>query len=158
MATARRAESVALALPPPFPRLGTASALRSTIPIQIREQRSDVMWVLLTRGLTWFGIAVVVARLVTPRSTERLTSVGRQSRVRREVGARELVAGIGRVVRRQRTGSRWSRMAASAADVAAISAALGGRGRRVSAIGLLAALTAMRARRGKKPASVRPAR
>ena len=116
------------------------------------------MWFLLTRGLKWFGIVVAVARLVTPRTTQRLTGVGRRSRLRHEVGARELVAGIGRVMRRRRTGTRWSRMAANAADVAAIGAALGGRGRRVSALGVLAALTAVTALRGKKPATVRPTR
>lgn len=109
------------------------------------------MWLLLTRGLKWFGIALALAEIVAPQRTERLTGLGPQSRLRPRFGARELVSSIGRVMARKRTGSHWSRVSAHAADLAAISAALGGRGRRVPMIGLLAALVTMTTLRRKAP-------
>jgi hypothetical protein len=60
------------------------------------DRGANVMWFLLTRGLKWFGIALAVAKFVAPRRTERLTGVGSQSRLRRPVGPREVVSGIGR--------------------------------------------------------------
>jgi hypothetical protein len=59
------------------------------------DRGANVMWFLLTRGLKWFGIALAVAKFVAPRRTERLTGVGRQSHLRRQLGARDAVSGIG---------------------------------------------------------------
>jgi len=101
------------------------------------------MWFLMTRGLKWFGIAFALAQLLAPSRSRELTGVGRQTRVRRDVGARGLLSALARVAMRKRTGSTLSRAAGGAADVALIAAALGSRGRRLAALGALAALAAM---------------
>lgn len=99
---------------------------------------------LLSRGLGWFSIALGVTELAAPRALARLIGVdprGATPWILRAMGAREILAGLGVLMRPRRPLPLWGRVAGDAVDLALLGvAAFGKRTRMPRIAGAIAAV------------------
>jgi uncharacterized membrane protein len=125
--------------------MDSVSALRS-------RQSSDraPQAVRLSRGLGWFSLALGIAELTIPRAVARMIGVaprGATPWVLRAIGAREVLVGLGALVRPHRPAALWGRVAGDAMDLALLGAAVNGRRtnrpRIAGAIAAVAGMTAL---------------
>jgi hypothetical protein len=103
-----------------------------------------------SRALAWFSIGLGVAELAAPGAVARLIGArasGRNERLLRALGLREIGSGLGIFSRSDSAGWVWSRVAGDAIDLALLGQVLrtanGGRGRALSALGAVASVSAL---------------
>lgn len=79
----------------------------------------------LAAGLGWFSIGLGLAELLVPRSMDKLVGAEKEHPIlTRLLGAREIMAGLGILVRRRPAAWLWSRVAGDAMDLALLGGAL----------------------------------
>ncbi len=81
----------------------------------------------LALGLGWFSVALGVAQVSAPGAVNRLVGVQATEANRdlmRALGVRELVAGLGILIRDQPSGFVWARVAGDAMDLGLLAKAL----------------------------------
>jgi uncharacterized membrane protein len=99
---------------PGRPGTGEAALSRSEA---IERLRAGERWAL---GLGWFSIGLGLAELLAPRALARLAGIPTRLRERatlRTLGAREVVTGLGLLLRRTPTGWMWGRVAGDLIDL-----------------------------------------
>ncbi|MDE2052477.1 MAG: cyclase, partial [Gammaproteobacteria bacterium] len=98
----------------------------------------------LERGLGWFSIGLGAAAVAAPRAVCWLSGL-RSPSLMRLFGTREVAAGIGILMQRDRAPWLWSRVVGDTFDLAVLSVALARRGRRGRAAAALAAVAGVTA-------------
>jgi hypothetical protein len=79
----------------------------------------------LARGLGWFSVGLGMTELVSPKLIAKISGVsGRNTKLIRLYGLRELAAGIGILKGKRPAGALWSRVAGDALDLASLGVAL----------------------------------
>lgn len=95
----------------------------------------------LARGLGWFSVGLGLAEMAAPRTLAKLIGVdhgGKTPVTLRALGVREIVSGLGILVKPRRPGPLWARVAGDALDLGLMAWALGSK--RTSAQRLTAAI------------------
>lgn len=98
----------------------------------------------LSRGLGWFSLGLGATELAVPRALAKLIGVdhcGRTTTALRALGAREIVSGLGILMRPRRAGPLWSRVFGDAIDLSLLAWAM--RTKRTSTQRMVAALVSV---------------
>ncbi len=97
----------------------------------------------LAIGLGVFSLALGAAELLAPRRTARAAGLKAGGLTMRAYGAREIAAGVGLLVAKNKTPWLWARIAGDALDLATIGAARRDRQRAAISLAAVAGVTLM---------------